>query len=201
MTVEELASEPEGGAGRPRGVWTFVTVLLVVAAGAWLALGGSDGAGQSLPTPSPSDSTPSPSPTVQQRPGVADAEFRLGGECDPVVTPRRLQLTFTLVNPDPVDLILLNVEPDLPLPGLEWLRIEAALGGCGQPTGALTELRVPSGEAVVVSFWFELPPTCPQPNPVGAIVTSRVFDVSQSAHRSPIPIYPDLGSIDFATCP
>ena len=83
MTVEELASDPDDGARRPGRGWLVVAVVLVVGVGAWLAFRGPDSAGQALPTPSPSASSPSPRPTVQQRPGVADAEFRFGGECDP----------------------------------------------------------------------------------------------------------------------
>ena len=85
MSVEELASDPGDGAGRPGWGWLVVAVVVAVAVGAWFAVRGPDSTGQALPTPSPSGASPSPSPTVQQRPGVADAELRFGGLCDPIV--------------------------------------------------------------------------------------------------------------------
>ncbi len=201
MSVDEIASEPSSGAWGRR--WAVVAVV-VVAGLVWFALSSPPSNPQRglSGSPIPSTSAPAPEP---QRPGVADAELVFGELCSPVVADDRLTLTFTLINPTPVDLVLLSIEPDLPSGGLtlEASAIFLDLGPCGRRGGQIGSLeggRVPAGGVLLATFVFGLPESCPWPIPVGAAVISRVFDVSQSGSRYVIPLYADLEGIDFDTC-
>lgn len=202
MSTEEIAFEPPQR-GR-RGYGGVVLALVVVGVVVWLLVSGH-GSDSGSPAPSPSASQPSatPTPTDYQRPGIADAKFALGEVCAPVKpTKRTFDVRFTLVNPSPAQLVLLRVVPALPLGGLQLEQTLITFGGCQDLYGPiLRQPTVGSGGSVLVVFRFRLPPTCPQPLPVQADVTSRVFNVSQSGQRVVLAVYPDLGSMDFATCP
>jgi hypothetical protein len=203
VSVEEIGSEPPRPRRRGSG---GVIVGIVVAVGVgWVLLhGGGDSTATSGPTPSASQPSPSESPTEAQRPGIADAQFELGEVCAPLPAAKKtFDVRFTLVNPSPADLLLLRVVPSLPLGGLVLEETQLTLGGCeggDRPSQSQSQLRVPARGSVLVVFRFHLPETCPSALPVQADVTSRVFNVSQSGQRIVLPIYPDLGSLDFATC-
>jgi hypothetical protein len=204
VSVEEIGSEPPRS-GR-RGYGGILLAVVVAGAVGWLLLnGGSDGTATPRPTPTSSVSEPSPSASTpdHQRPGIADAQLHLGEVCDPPrPTKRTFDVRFTLVNPSPARLLLLRVVPGLPLGGLTLERTLITSGGCQDPSGpVLTQPTVAAGGSVVVVFRFRQPTTCPKALPVQADVTSRVFDVSQSGQRVVLPVYPDLGTLDFTTCP
>jgi hypothetical protein len=203
VTTDELDSGPETGARQHLGLWVALMVF-GLAMGAWLLVEARSNGGGPSPSVTPSASLPegTPSPSVEQRPGIANAELELGELCPARTDGRvRLSVPFTLVNQSAADLVIMEVVPETPLGGLELLGTRIVPGGCGGGGDALVSGRIPPGTSVRVTFRFALPESCPQPLPLTANVISRVFYVSRSGQLTRIPLYPDLGTLDFATCP
>jgi hypothetical protein len=117
------------------------------------------------------------------------------------VASKRLTVAFTLINPTNVDLVLLNVEPTVPLDGVDLESSTISGGPCGGRGGTLGASpgeRVPAGGVVLVTFAFARPESCSHAIRLEAAVISRVFDVSRSGSRYVLPLYADLR--DFLNC-
>ena len=176
--------------------WARVLAAVVVAvlAGA-LLVHQARHAKPALRSAAPSATSPgSPSPTA---PVVAD--FNLGTLCRPVTDGRTtLLVSFTVINLGQATAKVTGVEPVLPLGGLRVVSTDVASGDCGAPRVAPAGLDVVSGGSLLVSFRFLLPAGCPQALPVqvGIQVQTRTGVVADV-----VPVYPDLGSIAFHTCP
>lgn len=193
--VEELRA---GSTEQRRGGSRWWLLPLVAALGlAWWLLPDQPPAPRPAPTPSVS-----PSPTGGYQPGFHDARPTLETVCEPVTDGRhRLTVRFVLINRNTDRLSITDVRPTLPLGGLQLLRTTLVRGGCGAPLDEPLLIPLESGSEALVVFTFALPRDCPQPLPVGVQVTTQVPDVPRSQTTTEIAVYPDLGSVDFDTCP
>jgi hypothetical protein len=203
VTTDELDSGPETGARQHLGLWVALLVF-GLSIGAWLLVEARSNGGGPSPSVTPSASLPegTPSPTVEQRPGIANAELELGEVCPPVTDVEDLLVVqFTLRNPSAADLVIVDVVPDAPLGGLDLLNTRIIPGGCGADVAPLESGRISPGSSVLVTFWFALPSGCPEPVPLRANVFTRVFGVSRSGQLTRVPLYPDLGALELAACP
>jgi len=161
--------------------------------------GGLDGpAPAPVPTPTPSLSpyvSPPPTPTASPAPVTALA---FGALCD-VVTDGRTTLTvsFSLVNTAAEPVRLARVTPLAPLGEPRPGRVTVRAGDCGRPGGPLTGDLVPARGRAVVAMDFALPPRCPRPYPIQAVVRElrdgRIGTLE-------VALLNDLGGYDFATC-
>lgn len=143
---------------------------------------------------------PSPQPTTTTSPGdFPPGFFNVGTICTPLTDGiNTLVLSFTLTNISPSTATVVRVEPVLPLQGLTTASIDIAGGTCTERAGAPTLLEVDPGASLLVSFRFLLPQgQCPKPLPVQARVDVRTV---AAVITDVVPVYPDLGSIDFASC-
>ncbi len=139
-------------------------------------------------------SSGSASPTA---PVVAD--FNLGTFCKPVTDGRTtLVVAFTVINLSQATAKVTGVEPVLPLGGLRVVSTDVSGGSCGAPRVAPAGLDVVSGASLLVTFRFLLPPGCPQALPVQVAVQVQT---QAGVVADVVPVYPDLGSIAFHTCP
>jgi hypothetical protein len=196
--VEELASgAPEQRAGHRPPSWVLlVGVALVVG---WFLL--PDTTTSPVGRASPALVT-SPSPPPGYQPGYHESVPTLESVCTPVTDGRsRLSLRFVLINRTADDLEITAVRPILAMGGLQLSRLRVVSGGCRAPLDEPLDKPLDSGSEALVVFDFTLPDECPQPYPVGALVTSHVPGLSRSGTDTEIPVYPDLGSIRFASCP
>lgn len=142
----------------------------------------------------------SPGSTRTATPGAAPATFAVGALCPPVTDhATTLLLSFTLVNLTAAPVTVVRIEPYLPLQGLDTVSINIAGGGCDEHHAAPAGLEVPPGQSLRVTFRLLLRPTCPQPLPVQARVDVRTS--AQDVVTEIVPVYADLGSIAFNTCP
>jgi hypothetical protein len=176
--------------------WARVLAAVVVALlGGALLLHQARHAKPKGPSTAPSAaSSGSPSPTA---PVVAD--FNLGTFCKPVTDGRTtLLLAFTVINLSQATAKVTGVEPVLPLGGLRVVSTDVSGGSCGAPRVAPAGLDVVSGGSLLVTFRFLLPPGCPQPLPVQVAVQVQT---QAGVVADVVPVYPDLGSIAFHTCP
>ena len=189
--VEELGHEP---AQAPHGRTVTAAVLAAALVVAWFVAGHhGNSRDHDLALPAPSV------PYVAPTPAPANPRPQFEGVCTPVTDGRhRLSLSFVLANRTPTYLLVSRVQPLLPAGRLRARDVSINQGGCDAMTAPVPLL--PGGAEVRVTFDLELPRQCPQPYPVSALVTTRVFESDGSGTTVEVPVYPDLGSIDFATC-
>ena len=142
---------------------------------------------------------PSAAPSATFQEGPQPQYFDVGTIC-PAVTDRvhTLLLSFTLTNITTATVTVERVEPVLPLQGLRTVSIDIAGGTCDEHRGAPTALEVPAGTALLVTFRFLLPATCPKPLPVQVRVDVRS---GSAVLTTVVPLYNDLGAVNFDTCP
>lgn len=198
MGVEEISSGPK----RERRPWGWALVAAVVALGVVLVVTLQRGGSRRTPvapTPAPSGgvrSAPESTPAPRARSVLTAVD--VGSVC-PAVTDGRtaLDVAFTLVNVSDVPVDVLEVDPLLPLQGLQTLSTSVRGGICGRPDPTPAVGPLQPGEALLVIFRFGLPSACPQPLPVQARV--RVRAASQVL-TGELAVYADLGAVDFDAC-
>ena len=193
---EEIGQGPDGAPVLARlpvpPWWARVLAAVVVALLGWALL--VHQARHAKPAVASAAPSASPSPTA---PVVAD--FNLGTLCRPVTDGRTtLLVSFTVINLSPATVRVTGIEPVLPLGGLRVVSSDVASGSCGAPRVAPAGLDVVSGASLLVTFRFLLPPGCPQALPVQAGVKVQT---QAGVVADVVPVYPDLGSIAFHTCP
>lgn len=179
--------------------WLIGIVSVLAAGAAVLALRGGVTDSDPAPTPTPpllsTYESPPPVPTESPRPPTALAYQDL---CD-VATDHRstLRVVFSLVNTGPAGVTLLEVTPLLPLPRPTPVGTTVRGGACTEPGRPLSGGVVAPRAQAVVTMDFTLPPECPKPYPVQAIVTERVGGVVRTGE---VTLLNDLGPYDFDTC-
>jgi hypothetical protein len=203
VVVEELAQGGDGGPSR-LGPLAWVVIALICVGGGVLLLsghgGGTSAATGSATPPAPTSSAAQPHPSlVQDAPDDPRLTVNIGAVCPASTDGRkRLRVSFELVNLGANDVTLLGVKPLLPLHGLQPVGTATSGGSCAQPgTGASGGL-LPAGEKRLFTMHFRLPKSCPQPFPVQASVRLRV---DQMVGTTTVPVFADLGSVEFDTCP
>ena len=198
---DELA----GGTGRdPVHVPRLVQVLalvLVVAAGAVVALRGRDGGPAPAPAPTsgPTGAWSSPPTPVAGTVGPPlTGPLRAPDLC--VRTMRNtLSVQFTLENVAPGRVTVLAVTARLPIGGLEATGVQLpADGTCPAVAAAGSSLVLEPGAKVPVALRFRLPPECPAPYPVYADV--ELVGTGETPTSQQIPLLADLGGYDFTSC-
>jgi hypothetical protein len=175
----------------------LVAVGLAVAGVAGLRRGVDEPVAAPSPTRSPAASLP-PTPVIA-----------FGDVCRPIRTagPDALDISFSLRNNSSRPATLVAVDPLLPLNGLLERGYTIRAGTCPATGRTLTDNRLgrarpvevePAGW-VVATLHFALPPGCPAPYPVQAVV----YEMSGPG-AAPIstryPVLPDLGEVRFPNC-
>ena len=184
-----------------RSRWPRATLTLAgVAAALWWLL---QQPGSRPPTPP----TQAPAPVTQ-----ATQQFVQVVEICPPATDGRhaLVVSFILRNISAVPVTVRSVQPLLPLGGLDAVATDISGGTCAATSGAPAGLDLAAGGDLVVSFRFLLPGTCPAALPIQArteVLVSPVLpgDTVTAATARVVgddaPVFNDLGSIRFSTCP
>jgi hypothetical protein len=196
-----VSDEFRTGAQRPqRGrVALIALVSIVVAAVAVTALRRGVDVPEAGPPP-----ILSPAASVPPTPSLA-----LGDVCRPVKAtgPDGLDVSFSLRNNSNAPVELTAVEPVLPLAGLLERGYTIRAGTCPATGRVLTDNRLGRAHPVVVApigwvvatLHFALPPECPQPYPVQAVVTEMRGPAATSISTH-YPLLPDLSEVRFASC-
>jgi hypothetical protein len=151
------------------------------------------------PTPQVSLSVAMPSGSASTLLGSPSQKLDLGRICQPVTDGRTsLDVSFYLVNVSTSAVTLMDVEPLLPLAGLRLRGPNRAGGSCEHPGSEAPGGLLAPGGRQLITMRFRLPKTCPQPYPVQARVRLRV---NQMVGTTTVPVYADLGAVEFNTCP
>jgi hypothetical protein len=118
----------------------------------------------------------------------------------PVVTDGHTSMTvsFVLANPTPATLLLADVRPELPLPGLKPSRPVTSGGTCAHPGTARAKGPLRSGQGKLFTMRFRLPKVCPQFIPVGVAYLIWPGDTRIPQQSM---LFSDLAAVDFDTCP
>ena len=172
-----------------------MSLLAVAAAGWWL-----------LHQPG---STPPKAAAVATLSAPGQRLVQVAGICPPVTDGRHaLVVSFVLRNVSAAAVTVRSVQPLLPLGGLDAVAIDISGGSCAATSAAPGGLDLAAGGDLVVSFRFLLPGTCPQALPIQArtevLVSPAVSDTpvdAATAVGDDLPVFNDLGSIRFSTCP
>jgi hypothetical protein len=204
VDYEELTldgSEPGGSPGLRPLTWVVLAVGCVLAGVVVMLLRPPADPAAAPPPPSPAVSPPTwPDANLAGGRGVnlSSNTLTLGRICTPVTDGRRtLALSFTLVNESSIAITLIDVEPVLPIGGLQPRRPNTAGGTCEHPdTQAPGGLLAP-GATQLITLRFGLPEQCPQPFPVQARINLRA---QQMVGMTTVAVYRDLGAIDFDSC-
>jgi hypothetical protein len=156
----------------------------------------------------PTEAAPPPigSPPASTPPTPALA---LGDVCRPVTatSPNGLDVSFSLRNNSTTPVVLVSVEPQLPLAGLLERGYTIRSGACPATGRTLTDSRlgrarqieVPATGWLVATLHFALPKECPKPYPVQAVVT-ELPDPDAPSISTRYPLLPDLGEVSFPNC-
>jgi len=198
---DEIGNDPAPTSRRTRALLAGLVAAAVVVAGVIALRRGVDPVAVQPPASPPAAQMPSlpgqlvPSPTGPLPPVPA---LSVGTVCPARTDGRtRLDVSFTVVNTLDEPVTLVRAEPRFPLPGLRSISTEVRSGRCAGPGPPVHTDTVPGGGTVLVVFRLGLPPTCPAPLPVGAMLFERRGTHSISAA---VPLFNDLGGIRFATC-
>ena len=204
MVVEELDS---GGGGEPShlGPAAWVAIALACLVGGVLLLSGPRGSTPRVAEPAFTlpvqtfSAVPIPGPSVQPVPDDPSLTLNIGLVCPATTDGRKtLSVSFVLVNIGGTDVTLLSVRPRLPLPGLQPIGKTTTGGTCAQPGTQVGGGLLAPGEQRMFTMRFRLPKDCPQALPVQATVRLRV---NQMVGTTTVPVFSDLGSLHFVTCP
>jgi hypothetical protein len=203
VVVEELE---QGGDLEPSrlgpGAWIGIALAAVVA-GAFLLSGPGGGGTDALPSITPPVQTftaePIPGPSVQSLVNDPGASLNIGLVCPAITDGRRsLSVSFELVNIGSTSVTVLGVKPLLPLAGLRPVGTTKSGGSCGEPGRNPTGGILFAGQKELFTMMFQLPKNCPKALPVQASVRLRV---NQMVGTTTVPVFSDLGSVEFVTCP
>jgi hypothetical protein len=209
--TEQRPDELQGGAEReplavPRAM-KLVVAALAVGAVASLASRVDGGTEQALdPSPSPSPSSTSSAPFVQLPvPDEVDVQplsqpgpLGIQDVCARTDHRKRLTVIIDVSNGSLDRITILDVTAALPLPGLVLTGVQLPAKPCGgEAAGSRALLMRPRG-TVSAALHFRLPPECPAPYPVQAVVS--YLGAGEQPRSQRLHLLNDLGSLEFDSC-
>ena len=198
----------EWPAGRPRlGIVVSAAAALVVGLAAGYAVGLHHGPGHAAPAPSRSAAARLAPAAASAIPGglalPGTAAVQQGRQCSAQVG-RELQLGVQVVNQSARSMVLRQVEPVLPLGGLQ--AVARSWGPCGElppAVPAATSVLHAHGSAWLTVTFRVLRP-CPAALPVQFAVTVGSRDQAAGDPRrlvARLPGFADLSGVPYAGCP
>lgn len=196
MSVEEISQGDEPGpvSRRPRWLTAVGVVVVLVAAGIALH---SEADRRARAADDAARRAAAARPTPPRL--ASGSSLAIGALCAPQTDHHTsLALPFTLLPRGDQKVTLESVRPVLPLDGLTLLATELSSGSCGTPGTTTGPPPLAVTAQLLVTFTFSLPPTCPQPLPVGVRLDARQGE--GGVITTELPLYVDLGGIAFDTC-
>ena len=203
MEFEELnQGEPDD---EPTGLsplaWAAVAVMCLLG-GLMFMLFRIDAEPVVEPSPSTALALPSSGPNQGSNLTASfspDRQLGLGRICPAVTDGRKtLAVSFNLVNISHSEVTLMDVKPRLPMGGLRPIAPNTAGGTCEHPDKKAPGGLLFPGDTKLITMRFRLPKGCPQPYPVQARID---LWVNQMVGTTTVPVYNDLGSVVFDSCP
>ena len=206
--TEPLPDELRGGAEReplgwPRGVKVAAAVVAVAVVG-FLSTRVDGGSEQAVdPSPSPSRST---SPTQLAVPDEVDVQpplsqpgpFGIHAVCAHTDHRERLTVVVDVSNGSLDRVTVLAVTAALPIGGPTLTGVRLPAKPCSpEAAGGRALLMRPRG-TVSAALRFRLPPECPTPYPVQAVVS--YLGAGEQPRTQRLHLLNDLGDLEFDTC-
>ena len=220
MSHDEVEHGDEAEPGRSYGWYVIIAVAIVVALVSMLGRHHASSAGPTTPLPTlsplPGPAATSSAAPASTAPAITDPPttpaaavlegppglVEQGAVCRPIqLTPTSLSVSFLLLNPTAHTEKLVSIAERLPMGGLKPQGTYVRSGTCTAIPGALRKpagLVLKPGNYTIVVMNFGLPDSCPQPVPVGATV---VVTGSQGPIVNSLPVFGDLGDVQFENCP
>jgi len=205
--TEPRPDELQGGAEREplgwsRGVRVAIAFAAVVMVG-FLATRLDGGADQADPSPSPSRST---SPTQLALPDdAADVQplsqpgpFGIGSVCARTDHRERLTVVVDLSNGSLDRVTVLDVTAALPIGGPTLTGVRLPAKPCSPGVAGGTNLLMRPRGTVSAALRFRLPPECPAPYPVQAVVS--YLGAGEQPRTQRLHLLNDLGNLEFDSC-
>ena len=207
--TEPRPDELQGGAEREplgwsRGVKVSLAVAAVVVVG-FLSTRLDGSAEQADPSPSPSpirSASPTqlalPDDTVDVQPLSQPGPFGIQSVCARTDHRERLTVVVDLSNGSLDRVTVLDVTASLPIGGLTLTGVKLAAKPCSPGVAGGTDLLMRPRGTVSAALRFRLPPECPTPYPVQAVVT--YLGAGEQPRTQRLHLLNDLGELDFENC-